>query len=262
MSSEPIVLFDLPSKAPCKCWSLNPWKSKSAWITRQNGLNIRTSKPSFKASKHIIRSSINTSLAKSVSVSLPESSANYTIPTVRLPDGTYIMDSMEIANYIEEKNPSPSVHLDSPYVDKVVQLLKAAMEMGTGVRGVFFPLVPERLLNPPSVDYWMETRPKAIGKPLSELTDDERGGKAWENVAKPIGELTRLLKENPEGPFFEGKTVTYADFCWVGFLLFWQRIGDDVFQKIISASGDAYDNDNVHLKLLEAVKPWAERNDH
>lgn len=28
MSSEQITLFDLPSRAPCKCWSLNPWKSK------------------------------------------------------------------------------------------------------------------------------------------------------------------------------------------------------------------------------------------
>jgi hypothetical protein len=31
MSSDQIILYDLPSKPPCQSWSLNPWKS-----TRQN----------------------------------------------------------------------------------------------------------------------------------------------------------------------------------------------------------------------------------
>lgn len=26
--ANPIVLYDLPSRPPCKAWSLNPWKSK------------------------------------------------------------------------------------------------------------------------------------------------------------------------------------------------------------------------------------------
>jgi hypothetical protein len=35
--SEQIVLFDLPSKEPRSCWSLNPWKSES--------LSAQTSQP-------------------------------------------------------------------------------------------------------------------------------------------------------------------------------------------------------------------------
>lgn len=27
-NSEQVVLYDLPSREPCKCWSLNPWKTR------------------------------------------------------------------------------------------------------------------------------------------------------------------------------------------------------------------------------------------
>lgn len=172
------------------------------------------------------------------------------------------MDSMKIAKYIEEKHPEPSIHLDSPYIKKVVEQMVATMSFGPGLRGVLLARIPGRLLNPPSVEYWQETRSKAIGKPLSEITEDEQGDKAWEYAAPAIKEVTRLLKENSEGPFFEGKTVTYADFYWIGFLLFWRRIGDDTFKKLISVSGEADNSDNVHLKLLEAAKPWTERDDY
>jgi glutathione S-transferase len=192
---------------------------------------------------------------------IPDGAETYTIPTVLFPNGKYVTDSMKVAQYIESQHPSPSIHLDSSYIPKVIMQLDSLMAFGTGLRGVFLPLMPERLLNPQSVDYWMETRSKRIQKPLSQLTEDERGGKAWEHATKPIQEVTRLLKEN-EGPFFMGKTVSYADFIWAGFLLFWQRIGDDVFNKLVSISGDVEGRENVHLQLLEAVKPWTERSDN
>lgn len=192
---------------------------------------------------------------------LPPGDDTYTIPTVRLPDGKYIMDSMAIAKHIEAKHPTPSIHLDSPYVTKVQELLGELMQLGTGLRGVFLPLIPERLLNQVSVDYWMESRAKKLGKPVEALTADERGGKAWEYATKPMQEVTKLLKEN-DGPFFTGDTVCYADLIWAGFLLFFQRQGDDLFQKVISISGDVEGQDNVHVKLLEAVKPWSARDDH
>ncbi|KAH6657020.1 putative glutathione S-transferase [Truncatella angustata] len=246
MSAEPIILYDLPSQAPCKCWSLNPWKTRL--LLNFKGLDYKTEWVEYPDIKPKFQDHIP--LADDVGI--------YTIPTVRTTDGTYIMDSLKIAEYIEEKYPTPSIHLDSPYVKKVVDQISASFQFGKGVRGIFFPLVPERLLNPRSAEFWYETRAKIIGKPLSEITEDERGDKAWEYATEPVKEITRLLRENSEGPFFEGNTVTYADFYWAGYLLFWKRIGDDTFQKLLSISGDG----DVHLKLLEAVKPWSERDDH
>lgn len=169
------------------------------------------------------------------------------------------MDSNRIAEYLEEKYPSPSIHLDTPYKKKVLDQMIPIM---AAVRVVFLPIMSVRVLSPGSVDYWNETRPKAFGKPFSEITEEERGDKAWAKAEEPIKEITRLLKENPDGPFFDGKTVTYADFYWAAYLLFWQKIGDDKFQKLLGVSGEAGKSDNVHLQLLEAVKPWSDRRDH
>jgi glutathione S-transferase len=167
------------------------------------------------------------------------------------------MNSLKIAEYFEEKHPSPSLHLDSPYIDKVVSHLSELMQLGTGLRGAFLGRVPDRLLSDKSIGYWHETRCKALGKPVNELTEDEQGEKAWANSAQNIQAVTSLLKEN-DGPFFMGETVSYADFYWAGFLLFWKRVGDDVFKKLLENSGD----EQVHLNHLEAVEPWSKRDDH
>jgi glutathione S-transferase len=199
--------------------------------------------------------------ADKTSFPLAPGSEIYTIPTVRFPDGKYMMDSLEIAKHIEANYPSPSIDFDWSFTEKIQGLINELMALGTGVRGVFLITCPERLLNPRSVEYWIDTRSKKLQKPLSELTPDERGGKAWDHASRTLQKVTELLKEK-SGPFFKGDTVCYADFCWAGFLLFMGRQGEDVFEKMISVSGDVQGKDNVHLKLLEAVKPWSARDDH
>lgn len=189
----------------------------------------------------------------------------YTIPAIKFPDGKYMMNSKDIAQYLEEKYPEPSIHLDSPYIPKVIKEIATLIDhsLGKSLFGIVLDRVPSRILNPSSAEYWIRTRSDVVGKPLAELTAEEKGGQVlWDNAVENIGNVTRLLKENPEGPFFAGKTVTYADFYWVGFLLFFKRMGDDVFQKLIDASGDVEGSENVHLKLFEACRQWSERDDH
>jgi glutathione S-transferase len=152
------------------------------------------------------------------------------------------MDSMNIAKHIEEKHPTPSLHLDSPYLDEVMNRIVGLQGVGTGVRGVFLPLVPERLLNEKSVPYWMETRTNLYGPFSSLIREDQKGGKVWEDSAHNAQDVTRMLKENTAGPFFMGDTVSYADFYWAGYLLFWKRIGDDVFQKLLEITADKHDH--------------------
>ena len=40
MSNNEIILYDLPSKDPCKSWSLNPWKTRL--VLNYKGLPYKT----------------------------------------------------------------------------------------------------------------------------------------------------------------------------------------------------------------------------
>lgn len=78
------------------------------------------------------------------------------------------------------------------------------------------------------------------------------------NAAKPyLEEVTTMLKEDGSGPYFLGKEVSYADFVWAGLLIFMRRIGDDVYENVLKATGDR----KVHEELLEGVKEWSARSD-
>ena len=115
---------------------------------------------------------------------------------------------------------------------------------------IFIPRVPKVLLGPGSIPYWMETRQSWFG-PLDEF---EKGAdKAWEEMGDVLKEVTEMLKEDETGPLFMGAEVSYADFVWGGYLLFCQKLGGDVMERVLEGSGDA----GVHRRFLEALRPWA-----
>ncbi|KAI1082070.1 putative glutathione S-transferase [Whalleya microplaca] len=239
MSAEKIVFFDLPSKPPCKGWSLNPWKTRFALNFK--GIDYKVEWVEYPD----IKPKFQGHFAKEPSL--------YTIPTVILPDGTWVMDSWEIAAALEKSHPEPSLHLDSPYEPKLKALLP---QIVTPLRPVYIPLVPNRLLNEASIPYWVETREKLAGMPLDRYGVELGGEKAWKAAQPHLETVTAWLKENGDGPYFLGKTVSFTDFVWAGFLIFLRRIGEDVYEKALEVTGDK----EVHLKLLEGVKPWAQRD--
>ena len=189
-----------------------------------------------------------------VSFSLPGREA-YTIPTVMMPDGEYITDSLAIAKAIEKAFPEPSLHLDSPYVDRLFAVLK---EIQSAIVPVYIPMVPQRILNEASRPYWYETREAKVGMPLDQLAREKGGDPAWAAAAPHLRQVSDLLRENPQGPFFLGETPSYTDFIWGGLLVFLRRIGDDVLEKGLESTGDR----DLHLKFLEAIKPWSERDSY
>lgn len=172
-----------------------------------------------------------------------------------MPDGTWIMDSWKIADALEEKYPEPSLRLDSPYMARVRQILVAIQ---SNIPGIYIPGVPRELLSERSREYFRRTREEKVGMTLEQLEKEKGGEVAWKAAKPHLQEMTALLKENSDGPFFEGKTPGYADFTWVGFLIFIRRIGEDKLAALLEASGDA----EVHEKILEASKAWTERDDH
>ena len=191
-----------------------------------------------------------------LSITPPWKEPIYTVPTVRFPDGTYVMDSRRIAEAINERYPTPAIQMESKYYTWLEKNYSALM---TDLQGVYMPLIPARLLNEASVPYWHETRSENVGMPLDQLAKERGGDVAWGLVEPLLKEVAGMLKENGDGPFFLGKEVSYADFWWAGFLLFVKEIGEDLWEELMRRSGE---NAKAHEELLEAVRPWSERNDH
>lgn len=165
------------------------------------------------------------------------------------------MDSRKIADVIEEKYPQPSVHLDSPYLTTVEDVVAKLMKP---LAPLFLAQVPKNLLNDASLDYWYTTRAKWVGMSVEEFEKEKGGDVAWNEAAPLFKEVTAMLKERQDGPFFMGKTVSYADFVWGGLLIFCQRVKQEMLDDVLRLSGDA----QAHQALIEALRPWSERCGH
>lgn len=180
----------------------------------------------------------------------------YTIPTVQFPDGTYLMDSRKIAEAIEQKHPSPKVHLDSPTVQKVERLVLHSIKP---IYPNLMYKISQVILTEKSYDYWVGQYTREYGMPLDEYERQFGGGKAWAVARPALSELTALLKERQaEGPFFLGSEVSYADFVWAGALIFMKRSSEEVFQELLDRTGAR----DAHERLFEACAPWMKRNDY
>ncbi len=162
------------------------------------------------------------------------------------------MESRSIARAIDALHPSPPVHLDSPILPRLEELMRRLVP---AMYPVFIPRVPEEILADASVPYWVQTRSSWFG-PLERLKQGEE--KAWDAMGPILREVTGLLGEVGGGVFFMGGEVSYADFVWGGYLIFCQRLGGEVFERVLAGSG----NPEAHRAFLVGLAPWAERRDH
>ena len=191
------------------------------------------------------------------SFKLPAGKDLYTIPTVILPDGTYVEDSLAIAHKLEELYPEPKLAgIETPAWERLARDLLPGL-MGD-LRPVYFSRLPERVVNKASNEYWQTTRLEflGMGKRPDELTDADRD-EAWKRVAESgkLKQVTALLNANEKGPLF-GEQIAFVDFVWGGFLVFWRTIGGAEWDKILELTGDK----ERHLRFLEAMEPYIKRD--
>ncbi|TGJ78543.1 hypothetical protein E0Z10_g10217 [Xylaria hypoxylon] len=179
----------------------------------------------------------------------------FTVPTVKMPDGTYIMDSIVIAREIEKQHPSPPLDIDSPIRQRHADQLSPAW---VALRPEILLKVPTQLLKEVNHAYWHRTRSEHVGIPLEQFVQENGGEKAYKAASPHLQNITALLKENDKGPFFNGDTISYVDFAHAGFLVMFRALGEDVFQSLLEATGDP----ELHLKFLEGLKPWIERDNY
>ncbi|CAF9916288.1 MAG: hypothetical protein HETSPECPRED_002814 [Heterodermia speciosa] len=234
-----LILYDLPSKGRCACWSLNPWKTRLA--LNYKGIDYET--------KWLEYPDVAPTL-KSFGLSPNSEGTHYTIPAVQLPDGIVMMDSRKIASELEHRYPSPSLRLDSPVLKKVEGLIP---RLTAPLVGVFMPKVPNGLLNPPSAEYFERTRAERFGKTLSDLGTDSDEEKAWAQVESPLKEMGEILKAEG-GPFALGKTVSYADFVIVSLLQYAKRVDEAIYERAVAIEPSL-------RTVFDASKQWLERDD-
>ncbi|KAI1432868.1 putative glutathione S-transferase [Xylaria sp. CBS 124048] len=239
MPTSKIVLFDIPSRKPLHCWSANVWKTRM--LLNIKGLDYETEWVEYPEIKPRLQ------------YHFPDRK-DFTVPTIKMPDDTYIMDSWTIAQEIERLHPSPPLNLDSPILPRYLSLHgKAFMEIMPN----YILEAPRRLLNDINHAYWHHTRSQWVGKPLDQFVQERGGEKAFRAGAPYLQQITALLKENG-GPFFMGQTISYTDFVHTGFLVMFRLLGDDLFKPLLDATGDP----ETHLRFLEAVKPYIDRDNY
>ncbi|VTT80926.1 unnamed protein product [Fusarium fujikuroi] len=243
MSENKITFFDIPSKSPQVCWSMNTWRRFTArLLLNYKGLDYKT--------EWLEYPEIKERLSKHVSPN--ERGAPFTCPAVQMPDGSYIMDSYKIVDVIEEKYPEPSVHLNNPMQDR----LRASMiKFMTEMVPIYVPGVAKNIIGEKSIDFFLETRLQDVGMPLYEYGEKNSPG-AFDRAEPFAREITALLNENASGPFLLGDVVSYADFIWAGILLFFQCLGEDEYKEVLRITGDG----DVHTKFLDGLRPWTEKN--
>ncbi|KAH8127167.1 hypothetical protein FP744_10007505 [Trichoderma asperellum] len=239
--SATYTLFDIPTKAPRVCWSMNTWRTRL--LLNYKGLHYKTEWVEYPN----IKSRLNQH------VSPNEQGPQFTAPAIQMPDGTYVMDSYKIADIIEEKHPVPSLALNTPmqlrFRDSLVKF------MGK-LHPIYIPTVANQLLSEESLEYFLTTRQKDVGMPLDEF-GKRHGPGAFERCEPFAREITALLNESPSGPYFLGDTISYTDLIWAGILLFFKRLGTEVYQEVLRVTGDA----GAHTRFLDALSPWTERDD-
>ncbi|KIW95105.1 uncharacterized protein Z519_03689 [Cladophialophora bantiana CBS 173.52] len=143
--SQPIILYDLPTRAPRRCWSLNPWKNEKC---PQNALPLENKLNKFPSSN----------AAELQTTELSDSSAPnaagipYTVPTIQMSDGEWVMDSRKIAERLEQLYPEPPLNIAAdPYLVDIEDLVN---RIAKTVSPDFIPKDANRVLGDGSLGYW------------------------------------------------------------------------------------------------------------
>lgn len=185
----------------------------------------------------------------------PPDSGNvpYAIPAVRLADGRYVMDSVKIAEALDEQQPLPSLHLTSPRVGQVQKAVKLANE---ALAPISKPRVPVMLLNSGSLDYFHRTRSKRYGMSLEELARSDLAGEGvWAGAADGLALMRDVLAEDKAGPYVMGQDPGFADFVLAGFWKFMQLLDHDgdLFGRVM-------EYEESFPKHFAACQKWFEKD--
>ncbi|KAJ7904991.1 hypothetical protein B0H13DRAFT_2274571 [Mycena leptocephala] len=181
MSNEPIILYDIPSKAPGCAWSPNTWKIRYA-------LNFK-------------------GLA-------------YKTVWIEYPDIMDLCKLIGAEPTMIRKNGTPYYSLpviQDPKTGK--KTFMVAYDAATEPLTSYIMPAVAKILRPKSEEYFVRTREVSFGKKLVDMMPTGEAHKlAWKEVESGFGKVDRWLNEGPnEGaPFVMGDQISFSDFMIAG----------------------------------------------
>jgi glutathione S-transferase len=165
------------------------------------------------------------------------------------------MDSLKIVNHLEQLYPQKPLGLAcDPYLEEVLELTDKTIKT---IMPDFASKVATKILDEASLEFFQRTRKARFGgRTLDEVSAELGGRQAYGKAAPLVERITELLNRDSAGPYFQGSTVSYADFVWTALLAFLEMLSDGSLELLTSA------NKSSHLALLEACRPWLGRDGH
>ncbi|KAL0572296.1 hypothetical protein V5O48_009662 [Marasmius crinis-equi] len=240
--TERIVLYDIPSKNHTS-WSENVWKAKP--LPTQARLVLNYKKIPYET-KWIEYPEIGpTFKALGIPPNSPPKWSDWSVPTVQMLDGSYIMGSAAIAQKLEELYPEPSLHLDADIHEKVES---AHLQMMFPNMPYFMPKIRKRILGEGSAAWFKADREKRSGMPEEQWETDDRVGE--EGLAEMVELLTKYKRD--EGPFILGSEPSYGDFIIAAMIDMFRCIGEEAYEKLVGY-------DTSLRKVYEACGAWLEK---
>lgn len=199
-------------------------------------------------------------LTKGLGLGPNETGIPYTLPAIihksSVKSNPYgaMMDSLPIVLHLDKTFPSRPLFPsgDASYA-LYLAVSKIASSLGPAIRSLIIPEVAQ-YMDPRGKEYFIETRSKFFGKPLSEVrpTDKETIDGLWKQVESDALALVTILKgrEGKKGPFFEGETPGYVDLFLACNFAFFERIDRESFERLMAIG------DGEFKALWEACEPW------
>lgn len=177
----------------------------------------------------------------------------YTLPTITLPSGEHVMDSLAIARTLESKHPQRPLHLDNDLHTALGPLLA---KISLPLIPVFMPLIHRTIIPESASAYFHSTRSARFGMPLEQLEREKGGQQAWEAAKPGLEDLCTFIRgtKKDEGPFVLGSQVCYADFMIAGMVESLLRISEtELFERFVEGSPEV-------RAVWEGCRVWMERD--
>ncbi|KAA1474761.1 hypothetical protein DENSPDRAFT_883040 [Dentipellis sp. KUC8613] len=244
MAHQPLILYDIPSTAPGRAWTPNPWKARLALNAK--GIPYRTVWVEYLDIA---------GLCKRIGAQHTEVHADghyYTLPVLRDPNtGVAVSDSFNIARYLDETYPD-TIRLipDGTAAFQTMFACVATEKVMIPMLKTFIEKIVDRL-SPESSVYFRRTREETFGAKLEEIAP--KGpvrDSVWQEMLDGLSQISGWMKES-KGAFAMGETPSFADLVLLA-LLHWVKITEGTESKewgdVMAADDGRWER---HWKALE-----------
>ncbi|KAJ0421029.1 hypothetical protein BJY00DRAFT_312448 [Aspergillus carlsbadensis] len=180
-------------------------------------------------------------------------STKYTVPAIQhIPNNTYIMDSAQIALFLEATYPDPPVQLTSELGRTIEEQFSSVVG---GTLGAMMMPREINILSPRAQEHFRQPREAYLGRKLEDLLKDpEEEERGWSEVSEQMSALSELMRTNRnDGPFVLGLKPSLTDFFIAGSMQAARVVDEGVFLRVAEYDGFKF--------VYEACLPYMERND-